>query len=169
MNNKKFNLGYSISMTTRPKRFNEKNGREYFFVTKKAFKEAIKNHEMLEYAEYCENYYGTPKKYVDQLRQQGINVLLEIEAQGGLNLMKSFKDEKGFISIFVLPPTTKELISRLKSRGTEDKKTIDFRIKQAKWEISQAKHYRYHIVNDQVKRAQKELKQILLKEIKKNA
>jgi guanylate kinase len=121
-------------MTTRPKRFDEKHGKEYFFVTKPEFEQAIKNNKMLEYATYCNNYYGTPKKYVDDLRKKGFNVLLEIEAQGGLNLIKQFKQKTdlGFITIFILPPSTNDLIKRLRLRGTEDKKIIDTRIKQAK-------------------------------------
>jgi guanylate kinase len=120
-------------MTTRLQRFDEKNGKEYFFVTKSEFTKAIKNHQMLEYATYCNNYYGTPKKYVEDLRNKGKNVLLEIEAQGGLNLIKQFKHkDKGFITIFILPPSTKDLIKRLRSRGTEAKKIIENRVKQAK-------------------------------------
>jgi guanylate kinase len=120
-------------MTTRVKRFNEKNGREYFFVTRKIFESAIKKGKMLEYAQYCNHYYGTPKSYVEKLRHKGMNVLLEIDAQGGINLIKQFKNiDQGLVSIFVLPPSTEHLIKRLCSRGTEDKKTIDYRIKQAK-------------------------------------
>jgi guanylate kinase len=157
-------------MTTRPKRFDEKHGREYFFVSKPKFKKAIETNKMLEYATYCDNYYGTPKKYVEDLRKKGFNVLLEIEAQGGLNLMKQFHKIKdpGFITIFVLPPSTKELIHRLRSRGTEDKKIIETRVKQAKWEISKSKQYDYRIVNDDINRAKTELENILLKEIKNN-
>ncbi|MDR0674983.1 MAG: guanylate kinase [Mycoplasmataceae bacterium] len=170
LKNKRFHLRYSISMTTRPKRFDEKHGKEYFFVTKPEFEQAIKNNKMLEYATYCNNYYGTPKKYVDDLRKKGFNVLLEIEAQGGLNLIKQFKQKTdlGFITIFILPPSTNDLIKRLRLRGTEDKKIIDTRIKQAKWEIKQSKYYKYRIVNNEIKRARDELKNILLREIKNN-
>jgi guanylate kinase len=121
-------------MTTRPKRFNELNGRDYFFVSHNEFRRAIKNRQMLEYATYCNNYYGTPKEYVEKLRNAGHNVLLEIEVQGGLNVTKIMKKakDKRFVSIFILPPSTKELIQRLRTRGTEDKKIINARIKQAK-------------------------------------
>ncbi|MDR1234965.1 MAG: guanylate kinase [Mycoplasmataceae bacterium] len=167
---KKFNLKYSISMTTRPKRFDETNGYEYFFVTRTKFKKAIDTNQMLEYAEYCNNYYGTPKKYVEDLRDNGYNILLEIEVQGGLNIKKIMEQTKDrqFVSIFILPPSTKDLIKRLRGRGTEGKEIIDHRIKQAKWEISQAKHYKYQIVNDKINVAKTKLKNILIKEMEKN-
>jgi guanylate kinase len=121
-------------MTTRPKRFDETNGYEYFFVTRTKFKKAIDTNQMLEYAEYCNNYYGTPKKYVEDLRDNGYNILLEIEVQGGLNIKKIMEQTKDrqFVSIFILPPSTKDLIKRLRGRGTEGKEIIDHRIKQAK-------------------------------------
>lgn len=157
-------------MTTRPKRFDEEHGREYFFVRQADFQEAIKNKQMLEYATYCNNYYGTPKKYVDDLRQKGINVLLEIEAQGGLNLIKQFRKSKdpGFITIFILPPSTKDLIKRLRLRGTEEKNIIENRVKQARWEIKQSKYYDYCIVNDNLKKARDKLKKLLLEKIHEN-
>jgi guanylate kinase len=134
LEDKHVNLGYSISMTTRPKRFDEENGREYFFVPHADFEKAIQNNQMLEYAQYCGNYYGTPKQYVDNLRNKGINVLLEIDAQGGLQLIKNAKknDDKSFVSVFVLPPSLNELIKRLSTRGTETKEKIASRVKVAK-------------------------------------
>jgi guanylate kinase len=121
-------------MTTRNKRFDETEAKDYFFVSKKEFQEAIKNNELLEYAMYVNNYYGTPRKYVDDLRMQGFNVLLEIESKGALQIMDYAKKnkDKGIITIFISPPNFDELIKRLKTRGTEDAIKIKERIKQAK-------------------------------------
>jgi guanylate kinase len=120
-------------MTTRPKRFDEEHGKEYFFVSTHDFEKAIKNNQMLEYAQYCGNYYGTPKQYVDGLRNQGKNVLLEIDAQGGLQLIAEAKKhhDLAFISVFVLPPSLDDLIKRLQTRGTETIEKIANRAKVA--------------------------------------
>ncbi|GHU31832.1 hypothetical protein FACS1894166_04020 [Bacilli bacterium] len=133
MKDKKLNLGFSISMTTRPKRFDEVEGKDYFFVTKAQFEKAIKTGHMLEYATYVNNYYGTPKDYVDGLRNKGINVLLEIESQGAFQIMDYAKanHDKGVLTIFITPPSLDHLIERLRTRGTETPEKIEKRVKQA--------------------------------------
>jgi guanylate kinase len=121
-------------MTTRKKRIGEVEGSDYFFVNKKQFERAIKNNQMLEYATYIDNYYGTPKKPVERLRKLGKNVLLEIEANGALQIMgyaKKNKDDR-VVTIFISPPSLSELKKRLINRKTETLKVINDRVKQAK-------------------------------------
>lgn len=170
MDDKKLNLGFSISMTTRPKRFDEVEGKDYFFVNKEQFEKAIKEGRMLEYATYVNNYYGTPKDYVNALREKGINVLLEIESQGAFQIMDYAKkaNDKGVLTIFILPPSVKHLIERLRTRGTETSEKIEQRVKQAQWEVSVANRYQHQVVNDDLHRAQSELKKIVLNAINKN-
>jgi guanylate kinase len=131
MNDSQFKLAFSISMTTRSPREGEVDGKDYFFVTKQEFEQAIKENKMLEYATYVNNYYGTPKAYVEKLRNEGKNVLLEIEVQGALKIIDMFKNDDGLVSIFILPPSESVLIERLRGRDTETKEIIDGRIKQA--------------------------------------
>jgi guanylate kinase len=134
LKHKSLNLVFSISMTTRKKRFNEVNKKDYYFVTKAAFKQAVKQGKMLEYATYINNYYGTPKAFVEQLRDQGKNVLLEIEPKGAMQIMAYAKKQhdQGVITIFISPPSLIALEKRLLKRGTEPIQTIRHRIKQAK-------------------------------------
>jgi guanylate kinase len=155
-------------MTTRSKRPGEVNGSDYFFVTKYQFKNAIKNGEMLEYATYIDNYYGTPNKPVERLRKLGKNVLLEIEANGALQVMgyaKQKNDDK-IITIFISPPSINELKKRLINRKTENLKVINKRIEQAKWEMSLIHLYKYNIINDKPELARDRLRKILMNEIK---
>ena len=172
MDDAKLKIAYSVSMTTRKPRQKEKNGVDYFFVTKKQFKEAIKNEKLLEWATYANNYYGTPVDYVNKLRKQGKNVLLEIEAQGGLqiiNYCKKHKDNK-LLSIFIVPPSIDALKKRLSERKTENKKTINNRIKVAAWEIQQAKKYQHKIINHDNKSqlATQQLRKIIVETMKKH-
>jgi guanylate kinase len=166
----KYNLAYSISMTTRPMREGEVNGKQYFFKTKAGFKKAIKDGELLEYATYCDNYYGTPKHYVEQLRNKGKNVLLEIEVQGAIDVMKFMKKQKDhkLLTIFVLPPSKDELLARLNKRGTESKEIVQQRITTAKFELAQAKYYQHTIVNDDITKAQSQLREIISNAINNN-
>jgi guanylate kinase len=121
-------------MTTRKKRFDEINGRDYYFVTKTKFEKAIHQGKMLEYATYIGNYYGTPKTFVEELREQGKNVLLEIESMGAMQIMDYAKQQhdRGIVTIFIVPPSLASLEKRLLNRGTEDNKIIKKRIEQAK-------------------------------------
>ncbi len=151
-------LVYSVSMTTRPMRFNEVNGVNYFFATREQFQNAIDQGELLEYAEFCSNLYGTPKKFVDEQIKAGKNVILEIEVKGALNVMKLRPDA---ISIFILPPSLEELENRLKSRGTESDDVIFQRLKEAKNELRYQEHYGHVVVNDDVETCVKEIKKII--------
>jgi guanylate kinase len=121
-------------MTTRKKRQGEVEGSDYYFVSKKQFEKAIKANQMLEYATYIDNYYGTPKKPVDKLRKLGKNILLEIEANGALQIMGYAKknNDNGVVTIFISPPSLNELKKRLIKRKTETMKVIEQRVKQAK-------------------------------------
>lgn len=167
-NETKLNLAFSISMTTRKKRIGEVEGSDYYFVNKKQFEQAIKNNQMLEYATYIDNYYGTPKRPVEKLRKLGKNVLLEIEANGALQIMgyaKKTKDDR-IVTIFISPPSLNELKKRLIKRKTETLKVINERVKQAKWEMSLVRLYKYNIINDKPELARERLRKILLNEIK---
>lgn len=150
----KYEYGLSISATTRAPREGEQNGREYFFLTKEQFEDMISKNELIEYAQYVGNYYGTPKKYVQQQLDAGKNVILEIEIQGALNVKKMFPDA---LLIFVTPPSAAELKSRLVGRGTEDMETINKRMKRAAEESKFMNSYDYIAVNDKLDECAEEL------------
>lgn len=137
----------SISATTRKPRIGEVHGREYFFKTLEEFDAMISNNELIEYAKYVENYYGTPKEYVDQRLEEGYNVILEIEIQGALKVKKIFPE---VVLIFLFPPDVDELQNRLKNRGTETDEVITERMHRACKEIESAYDYDYIVVNDNV-------------------
>ena len=151
----------SVSATTRNPREGEVHGREYFFVTKDKFEEMINNNGFLEYAQYCDNYYGTPKDYVDEQLEKGYNVFLEIELQGAQNVLKLRPDA---VSIFILPPSVEELERRLRDRGTETEEAILKRLSQAKVEMDHAKMYQYTVINDDLEIAIEEVLDIVRKE-----
>lgn len=137
----------SISATTRNPRQGEVNGREYFFKTVDEFKQMIEEDGFIEYAQYVNNYYGTPKAYVEEQLNAGKNVLLEIEIQGALNVKKIYPEA---VLVFITPPTIAELENRLRGRGTEDEATIKARLSRAVEEGAGIDNYEYIIVNDQV-------------------
>ena len=139
------NIFLSISATTRDKRLGEVDGETYFYISKEEFLSMIENGKMLEYAEYSGNYYGTPKEAVEQMLEQGKNVILEIEAQGALKVKEKMPEA---VMIFIVPPSIKELRDRLSKRGREDTEEIEKRINAAKWEFSQCPKYNYVLVND---------------------
>ncbi|GGH74744.1 guanylate kinase [Pullulanibacillus pueri] len=143
-------LQYSISVTTRKPREGERDGVEYFFRTKEKFKEMIAHNELLEWAEYVGNFYGTPLQYVRQTLEDGKDVLLEIEVQGALQVKQNFPEG---IFIFLVPPSLGELKKRITGRGTETNDLIENRLSTARTEIDLMKHYDYVIENDQVERA----------------
>lgn len=145
-------LGYrvSISATTRNPRPNEENGVHYFFKTKEEFEKMIEAGELLEHAFFCDNYYGTPKEYVERQLGEGNNIILEIEVQGALQVKKKYNDA---VLIFTMPPTIAELRRRLVNRGTEDMETIDKRIKRAEEELEYLPQYDYIVINDTVEQA----------------
>ncbi|MBO5264642.1 MAG: guanylate kinase [Ruminococcus sp.] len=149
---------YSVSATTRSPRLGEVNGVTYHFITKQDFEERIKNNAMLEYAEYCGNYYGTPKKEIDEMREQGKNVILEIEVQGAMKVREICPDA---VFIFVLPPSIAELERRLKKRATETDDVIAQRVSQARSEIELARKYDYVVVNAALEDAINDFKTVI--------
>ncbi|MDE6671684.1 MAG: guanylate kinase [Ruminococcus sp.] len=144
------NYRCSVSATTREPREGEKNGINYYFLTRKEFEQKISENSFLEYAEYCQNYYGTLLSEVDDYLEKGTDVILEIEVQGALKVMQKRQDA---VSVFIAPPSINELRRRLKKRGTETEAVIEERVSQAEREISQAKNYDYIIVNDVLENA----------------
>lgn len=155
------NIRLSVSNTTRPPREGEIDGVHYNFVTKEKFESLIQKDGYLEYAEYCGNYYGTPKQQVEDLLSQGYDVFLEIEVCGGLQIMEKYPN---VLSIFVLPPSIDTLEKRLRRRGTEDEETILKRLGEAKREIECSEKYKYVVVNDRLEDAVDEILDILKKE-----
>ncbi len=158
LENKDLNLVFSVSMTTRSPRDGEVDGKDYFFVSKEEFEKAIDEDKFLEHAKYVENYYGTPKDYVEHMRNKGFNVVLEIDVQGGLQVMEKCDDA---VSIFVLPPSIDDLKDRLNGRGTEKEETIKKRVDEAKREIASGEVYKYHVVNDDIDKTTKDIENII--------
>ena len=143
-------LVYSVSMTTRAPRQGEVDGREYFFVSHDDFKKRIAENKFLEYAEFVNNYYGTPLDKVEELLEAGKEVVLEIEVQGALQVREKMKDA---IFVFIVPPTMQDLYSRLQNRGTESEEVVRARCEKAKREVKLAYLYDYIVVNDTVENA----------------
>ncbi|GAA5414503.1 guanylate kinase [Ureaplasma ceti] len=160
MADKSLNLSYSISMTTRNMRPGEVNGVDYYFVNEQEFDQAIQNNELIEWAVFCNNKYGTPKKVLQEQISQGKNVVLEIEVVGALNILKMFKPEE-LLSIFIVPPSIEELKQRLLKRGSETEDVINTRVKRACEELEVQKHYQNIVVNDEVDRVVAEIKEII--------
>lgn len=138
---------YSVSAATRQPREGEINGVHYNFMSKEEFENHINNGDMLEYARYCGNYYGTLRNQVDEKLDEGRNVILEIEVQGAAKIRK-VRPEAVFI--FILPPSVRELRRRLNKRGTESEDVINARVAEAENEIRQSVNYDYIIVNDEL-------------------
>ncbi|HFH8986295.1 TPA: guanylate kinase [Streptococcus agalactiae] len=149
---------YSVSMTTRPQRPGEVDGADYFFRTREEFEALIKEGQMLEYAEYVGNYYGTPLSYVNETLDKGIDVFLEIEVQGALQVKSKVPDG---VFIFLTPPDLEELEERLVGRGTDSPEVIAQRIERAKEEIALMREYDYAVVNDQVSLAAERVKRVI--------
>lgn len=141
---------YSISATTRAPREGEQDGVNYHFITKEEFEQRIAQGGMLEYAQYCGNYYGTPKKEVEQMRDAGRDVILEIEVEGAMKVRALCPDA---VFLFIAPPSVEELRRRLNKRGTEVAEVIEERVSQAARELSYADRYDYIIVNGELEKA----------------
>ena len=150
--------GLSISMTTRQPRAGETDGREYFFVSKEKFEQVIAENGLVEYACYCDNYYGTPREYVEKQLAAGKNVILEIEIQGALKIKERFPES---LLIFITPPNGDELKRRLEGRGTEDAEVIAKRLARAEEESEGIEAYDYIVVNDNLETCVEELHQIV--------
>ena len=158
------NLVYSISMTTRQPRNGEIEGKDYYFVTREEFDKRLKEDSFLEHAEFVGNCYGTPKDKIDELREQGKNVLLEIEINGATQVINKVKDE-GVISIFLMPPSLKSLEKRIRKRKSESEDLIKERLEKGRKEMTMTDAYDYVVVNDSVCRASKEIKKIISSKI----
>ena len=160
---------YSVSCTTRAPRGEEKDGVHYYFLSKREFKERIRNGEFLEYAKVHGNYYGTLEDTVLYSMEEGHHVLLDIDVQGARQLRETLirmdprhPVRSGFTDIFISPPSMEELERRLRGRGTDDEKVILKRLRNAESEMNAAAEYTYRIVNDDLDRAYLELRNIII-------
>lgn len=152
------NYQISISCTTRDPRPAEENGVHYHFISKNEFEKMIDNDELLEHAKYVDNYYGTPKKFVDDCLERGDNVILEIESEGARKVKEKMPEA---MMIFVLPPSAKHLKDRLVGRGSEDLETIEKRLQKAVEETDAMKHYEFFVINDDIETAAKTIDDIV--------
>lgn len=154
-------LKYSISMTTRKQRPGEQDGVDYFYKSKAEFEKLIAGNQLLEYAQYVDNYYGTPRTYVEKTLEAGYDVFLEIEVQGALQVKESFPEG---VFIFLFPPSLEELKNRILVRGTESDDLVLNRLREAKKEIEMMDSYDYVVVNDQVDHAVEKVQSIIQSE-----
>ena len=152
------NYALSISATTRAPREGETDGKEYFFVSKEQFEQMRDEQKLIEYAQYVNHYYGTPKEYVEQKMAEGKDVILEIEIQGALKVKKRFPDA---LLLFVTPPSAEELRKRLVGRGTETLEVINARLARAAEEASGMEAYDYLLINDDLDRCVEEMHQLI--------
>lgn len=152
---------FSTSVTSRKPRPGEVDGREYFFIDAEKFEQMVRNDELLEHAVYVGNYYGTPRKFVEDKLADGDSVFLDIEVQGARQVKEKKPDA---IMIFLIPPSLGELKKRLESRGTETEETIKGRLARAREEYAEADFYDYIVVNDDIDAAANELLSILTAE-----
>ncbi len=155
------NLFYSVSATTRQPRPGEEDGVHYYFLKKEQFEELIASDGMLEYANYCGNYYGTPRAAVEEQCKAGKDVILEIEVQGAMQVREKCPDA---VFLFILPPSAEELARRLTDRQTEDPQTVQNRLVKAKEEMAMAGSYDYIVVNDVVSETAAQIEAILTAE-----
>jgi len=154
-------LRFSVSATTRPKRPNEKEGVDYFFLTKKEFQKKIDAGAFLEWEEvYSGTYYGTLKPDVDKLLEKGENVIFDVDVLGALNIKKIYGNQA--LALFVKAPSVEELVERLKNRGTENEESLKRRIEKANFELSFEKDFDITIINIHLEEAQNEAKQIIM-------
>ena len=152
------NVQYSVSATSRAKRPGEVDGKNYYFVSREQFEKLISDHALLEYAEYVGNYYGTPIMPILEAMENGIDVVMDVEVIGALNIQKRFP---GAVLVFVLAPSFAVLRNRLSHRGDVSPEAMADRLERAKWECSQAENYDYLIVNDDLDTAAGELAAIM--------
>ena len=148
------NLEASVSFTTRKMRENEKEGLDYFFVREKTFANMIQNDDFLEHATVFGNFYGTEKKSVSENLKKGVNVILEIDWQGALQIKSSMPS---CVMIFLMPPSKEVLLARLKNRGTDSDQEIAYRFNQAVLDLEQSKKFEHVLVNDQLEKVVTEI------------
>ena len=144
------NLAYSISMTSRERRKGEKDGVDYYFVSRDRFEEAINNGELLEWTEFVGNYYGTPVEAVENLRNMGKNVLLEIEVDGAMKVKEKCPD---VLTIFIIPPSMEELENRIRGRRSEPEEIVQQRLAKANREMNMIGQYKYVVCNEDAEEA----------------
>jgi len=154
-------LRFSISATTRPIRPSEKDGVNYYFISREEFQDLIDRDQLLEYTEYVGNYYGTPVGPLDDAMSRGEDVLLDIEVNGGMNARRLRPEA---VLIFLAAPSFQELEYRLRNRGDTSPELVERRLEQARWEYSQAPKYDYIVVNDDVEYAARDILSILTAE-----
>lgn len=152
------NYALSVSATTRQPREGEKDGEDYFFVSKERFQQMIEGNELVEYAQYVNHYYGTPKAYVEKRMAEGKDVILEIEIQGALKVKKRFPDA---LLLFVTPPSAVELRRRLVGRGTETIEVIGARLRRAAEEAAGMEAYDYLLINDEIQACVEQMHQLI--------
>lgn len=165
MADKSLNLAYSVSMTTRPRREHETPGVDYFYVTKEEFQKTLDEDGFLEHAQFVGNYYGTPKAYVEKLRNEGKNVLLEIEVEGAKQVISKCHGSD-VVTIFLIPPSMEYLEQRIRKRGTESEEVIQQRLAKAQRELELKYAYDYPVINDTVKSAADQIRKIIRDKIK---
>lgn len=153
------NYALSVSTTTRQPRPGESDGKEYFFVSREVFEKTIAENGLIEYANYCGNYYGTPKEYVEKQLEKGKDVILEIEIQGALKVREQFPTA---LLLFVMPPSAQELKKRLEGRGTETEEVIAKRLKRATEEAEGIENYDFIVINDKLEECVKEMHGLIL-------
>ena len=158
---KRSDVYFSVSATTRAPRPGEEDGVHYHFMDANSFRQRIAADEFLEYAEYVGNFYGTPKKYVDEAMEQGKDVILDIEVQGAIQVCSKRPET---VRIFIAPPSWEELERRLTERGTDDPDKVQKRLLRAKVEFQTAHTYDYFVINDTVENAVNELDAIMTAE-----
>ncbi|BFL17436.1 guanylate kinase [Enterocloster clostridioformis] len=152
------NYALSVSATTRQPREGEKDGEDYFFVSREYFQQMIEDGRLVEYAQYVNHYYGTPRDYVEKKMAEGKDVILEIEIQGALKVKKRFPDA---LLIFVTPPSAGELRRRLVGRGTETIEVINARLRRAAEEASGMEAYDYLLINDEIDKCVEQMHQLI--------
>ncbi len=152
------NIKQSISMTTRPAREGETDGVDYYFTTVNDFEDNINKNGFLEYVKYGVNYYGTPKKKIDEMLENDYTAILKIEVEGAGNVRKIYPN---VVSVFIMPPSLTELERRLKGRGTETEEDVLRRLKIAETEMSRAKEYDYIVINDDIQTCVNDILSIL--------
>jgi guanylate kinase len=159
--NSGINLEFSISAATRRPRGEEKDGREYYFISVEEFRRKIKDNEFIEWEEvYKDNLYGTLKSEIERIWSAGNHVLFDVDVKGGISLKRIFGDKA--ISIFIMPPSVTELEKRLNARGTEDSSKIKVRLAKAEEEINQAGEFDYIVINDFLEEAESEARNLII-------
>ncbi len=153
-------LAVSVSATTRPMRPGEQDGQDYIFLDKAAFEQAIKRGEFLEYEQVHGNYYGTLKKSVQQLRDQGYTVVFDIDVKGALSIKKTYGES---MLIFIKPPSTEVLVDRLKGRKSEDEATLKKRLQRIEFEYSFMDRFDHVVINDDIEETVATVEKLIIK------